>query len=205
MSNGANKIRAPPAVTRGAPLACELSRSHRREPTCSCAIARCVSVGPRMGDSELYLSAAKDRLGEQNERLAGFHSRVAATMTVSIALAGVTGLLLRDYQGSAQAVLFPALLFAVTFIVTQVLSISVLKPGENWRLGPDLDTYQEHLAADWDLVKWVADSTVIDVTSNECILRDKGRALIFGYWALSFLALLTVAIGFLATLMPLSP
>ena len=157
-----------------------------------------------MGNSELYLGAVKDRLGEQNERLAGFYSRAAATMTVSIALAGVTGLLLRNYQRSSGLVLGAALLFSLTFIVTQALSVKVLRPGK-WYLGPELDTYEEHLEADWDLVKWIADGTAIDVAKNECTLRTKGKTLICSYWALSALALLTVAIGLLAALMPLSP
>ena len=150
-----------------------------------------------MGNSELYLVAVKDRLGEQNERLAGFYSRAAATMTVSIALAGVTSLLLRNYQGSSGLVLGAALLFSLTFLVTQALSVTVLRPGK-WYRGPELDTYEEHLNADWDLVKWIADGTAMDVAKNDRILLAKGKALIRGYRALSALALLTVAIGVVA-------
>lgn len=127
---------------------------------------------------ELYYQFTQSQLNEQNERMKSYHENARHLMTLSIALLGLTGLMITSFDLSSFDWLSWGLLIgvAVSFIFSNVFSLKVVFLGLRY-IGPHPTELRSNIGIpeyeDDVLTEWTADSMTEAYRLNEETLTQK--------------------------------
>ena len=157
-----------------------------------------------MNKIELYYQTALSQIEEQEHRRRAIDSKGASLMGITVTLAGVAVILLKNFSGRADETLGNlsigiASAIALIAVASLLNTLRILKPRE-WHRRPDLSDMSRHVHNhqydDTIMMDWMGDELRESISHNEKILNEKVNAVNFIVKLLAALTALLVFLGF---------
>ena len=139
---------------------------------------------------ELYYQFTQSQLNEQHERVKSYHENARHLMTLSIALLGITGLMVTSFNlGNFDWHSWVLLIgVALAFVLSNLFSLKVVFFGLRY-IGPHPTELRSNIGmAEYEsdvLIEWTADTMTEAYCLNEEILSQKALNItwaMIGFW-----------------------